>query len=154
VLDLSSKVIYATIGVEGIPLRGAFNRMGDRLFVINRDMPYLTVIDPSRLTVSGKIFVGTGAVSIKTDTRSDLIYVGNSTGGGISVINPSSSIFVDTISTGGTAAFMTIDDEENTLLVLVPERKVLQIINLTNKRKMAEIDVGEWAYAVAVMGER
>jgi len=154
VLDMSSKVIYATIGVEGNPLKGAFNRTGDRLYVVNKYMPYLTVIDPSRLTVTGKIFVGTSAVSIKADTRSDLIYVGNSTGGNISVISPSVSIFVDTIMTAGTAAFMTIDDQENTLLALIPERKVLQMINLTNKRIIAEIDVGEGAYAVAVMGGR
>lgn len=154
VLDISEKVIYATIGVEGIPLRGAFNRRGDELYVINTDIPYLTVIDPAGLTVTGKIFIGTGAVSIKADTRSGLIYVGNSTGGEISVINPSSSIFIDTIRTGGTAAFISIDDHENTLLALVPERKVLQKINLTNKQIMAEIDVGAGAYALAVMGER
>lgn len=154
VLDISRKVIYATIAVEGIPLRGAFNRKGDRLYVINKHMPHLTVIDPSRLTVSGKIFIGTGAVSIKADTRSDLIYVGNNKGGEISVINPSSAIFVDTIRTGGTAVFMTIDDHENTLFALIPEKKVLQKINLTNKRIIAQIDVGDGTYALAVMGER
>jgi YVTN family beta-propeller protein len=154
VLDISRKTIYATISVEGIPLRGAFNRKGDKLYVINMHIPYLTVIDPSRLTGTEKIFIGTGAVSIKADTRNGLIYVGNRTGGEITVINPSSSIFVDTIRTGGTAVFMTIDDQENTLFALIPERKILQKINLTNKRIMAEIDVGEGAYALAVMGER
>jgi YVTN family beta-propeller protein len=154
VLDISNKAVFATIAVDGMPLRGAFNRNGDALYVINRDIPDLTVIDPTTLSVSGKIFIGTGALSIKVDTRTGLIYVGNGIGSLISVVSPSSSMFIDTIMTGGTVAFMTIDDEENTLFALIPDRKLLQKVNLTNKKVVAELDVGEGAYSVAVMGER
>jgi hypothetical protein len=63
-------------------------------------------------------------------------------------------MFIDTITTGGTVAFMTIDDEENTLFALIPDRKLLQKVNLTNKKVVAELDVGQGAYSVAVMGER
>ena len=153
-VDMPGKVVFATIALEGIPLQGAFNRNGDKLYVINRDIPDLTVIDPSALSVTGKIFIGSGALSIKVDTRTNLIYIGNRTGSRISVASPSTSMFIDTITTAGTVAYMTIDDQENTLFALIPDGKVLQKINLTNKKIIAELETGEGTYAVAVMGER
>jgi len=50
--------------------------------------------------------------------------------------------------------FQTIDDEERTLFVALADRRILQKINLTSKRVVAEIDVGKGAYAIAVMGQR
>ena len=154
VIDLSAKVLSATIAVEGTPFRGAFSRNGDRLYVINKDTPNLTVINPSSLAVTGKIFIATGASSIKVDTRTDLILVGNQTSGEIIIVDSSSSIFIDTIKTGGAVAFMTIDNEENTLFAVMPDRKILQKINLTSKKIIAEINLPEGAHAVVVMGER
>ena len=49
---------------------------------------------------------------------------------------------------------MSIDDEENTLFVVLPDRKALQKINLVSKDIMAELEVQKDAYAVIVMGER
>ncbi len=154
VVDLTQRTIAVTIGVEGGPLRGAFNRAGDRLYVISRYSPNLTVIDPSRFMVMEKIFVGPGAVSIKVDFLTGLILVGKKFGGEITVIDPSSLMFIDSIKVRGNAAFMTIDREENTLFVALPDKRVLQKVNLTSKKIMAEIEVGEGAYAVVVMGEK
>lgn len=95
-----------------------------------------------------------GAVSIKVDTKTDLIYVGKEAGGEISVIDPFSLMFIDTIQVGGGAAYMTIDDEEDNLFVALPDVRAVRKVNLTSKRIMAEIEVGEGAYAVAVTGER
>jgi len=153
VVDLTQRTLTATIAVEGFPLKGVFNRAGDRLFVISRDSPNLSVIDPSRLTVTEKIFVGTGAVSIKTNFLTDLIFVGKSFGGEIAIVEPFSLMFIDSIRIGGNAAYLTIDRQENTLFVALPERRVVQKVNLTSKKIMAEIEVGEGAYAVVVMGE-
>jgi len=63
-------------------------------------------------------------------------------------------MFIDTIGIEGTAEFMTIGDEENTLFVVLPDRRLLQKINLVSKKIMAEIEVGEGAYGVVLMGER
>jgi YVTN family beta-propeller protein len=154
VIDLSQKRLSATIAVEGTPIRGAFNRNGNSLYVISRDFPNLTVIDTSQLSITNKIFIGPGAVSIKVDTRTDLILVGKKLGGEISVIDPSSMMFIDTIDVGGTAEFMAIDDEENTLFVVLPELRIVRKVNLTSKKHLAEFEVGEGAFAVIVMGER
>jgi YVTN family beta-propeller protein len=153
VVDLTQRAISVTIGVAGSPLRGAFNLRGDRLFVISRNSPNLQVIDPLQLRVVEKIFVGPGASSIKVDFRTGLILVGKKSGGEIILVDPSSLMFIDTIQVKGNAIFMTIDRQENTLFVVLPERKLVQKINLTSKEILAEIEVGEGAYAVAVVGE-
>ncbi len=153
VVDLTQRTLTATISVEGSPLRGAFNRAGDRLYVVSRNSPNLSVIDPRRLTVTERIFIGTGGLSIRVSRLNGLIFVGNSFGAEIAVVDPSSSMFIDSIRAGGNAAHMTIDRQENTLFVVLPERRLVQKINLTSRKIMAEIEVAELAYAVVVMGE-
>ena len=153
VVDLTQRTLSATISIEGSPLRGAFNRAGDKLYVINRDSPHLSVIDPSSLRVMQRIFVGTGSVSIKISFLTDLIFVGKKFGGEIAVVDPSTSMLIDSITIGGDAAYLNIDRQENTLFVVLPERRLVQKVNLTSKKVMAEIEVGEEAYAVVVMGE-
>jgi YVTN family beta-propeller protein len=154
VVHLTQNVISMPIGVEGAPVRGAFNRIGDILYVISTDSPYLTVIDPQRLIVTGKVFIGLGAVSLKVDTRTGLILVGKKAERGISIIDPFVLAVIDAIPVRGHAAFMTIDEAENTLFVTLPEKRTLLKVNLTSKKNIAEIEVGEAAYSVVVMGER
>ena len=88
------------------------------------------------------------------DNQTGLIYVGKKIGAEISVIDPFSGQSVDNFQVGGQAAFLTIDGQERALLAALSDRSVLQKINLISKKLMAEIDLGEGAYAVVVMGER
>lgn len=154
VVDLTQKVSSMAIAVEGAPLRGAFNRRGDKLYVISTESPNLTVIDPSRLILEEKLFIGMGAESIKSDILTDLIFIGKNAGGEISVIDPFTLMRIDAITVGGNAAFMTIEGDENSLFVVLPDRKILQKVNLTSTQVVAEIEVGMGAHAVVVMGER
>jgi YVTN family beta-propeller protein len=154
VVDLTQRRLAVTIAVEAGPLMAAFNRQGDKLYVISGDWPYITVIDRSRFIITKKIFIGTGAVSIRVDNQTGLIYVGKKIGAEISVIDPFSAQFVDNFQAGGQAVFLTIDGQERTLLAALSDRSVLQKFNLISKKLMAEIDMGEGAYAVVVMGER
>jgi YVTN family beta-propeller protein len=154
VIDLTQRTATASIAVEGAPLQGAFNRAGDKLYVITRNRPNLAVIDPSRLAVTDTIFIGPGAISIKVDSNTDLILIGKKFGREITVVDPATFIFIDTIQVGGKAGFMTIDGQENTLFVAVPDKRIVQKINLIGKNIMDEIDVGEGASEVVVLGER
>jgi YVTN family beta-propeller protein len=155
VIDLTQRTASRTITVEGSPLRGAFNRVGDKLFIICMYSSDITVIDTSRLIVIEKIFTGMGeAASIKVDLRTGLILVGKKFGGEIAIVDPSTLMSIDRFWVRGNVAFMTIDREENVLFVALSDRKIVQKINLTSKQAMAEIEVGEEAYAVVVMGER
>ena len=153
VVDLTQRALALTISVEGIPVKAAFNRAGDRLYVVSSNSPNLSVIDPSRLTVTNKIFIGPGGLSIRVSRLNGLIFVGKSFGGEIAVVDPYSLMLIDSIRVEGNAAFTTIDRQENTLFVVLPERRLVQKLDLTSKKLMAEIEVSEEAYAVVVMGE-
>ena len=80
--------------------------------------------------------------------------VGKKAGDEISVIDPFSLAVIDSIWTDGNASFMTIDDDENCLFAALSDKRAVLKFNLTSKKKIAEIEVGEGAYAVVVMGER
>jgi YVTN family beta-propeller protein len=153
VVNLVQRAISLTISVKGGPLRAAFNATGDRLYVIGRDSPNLSIIDVRALAVIAQVFVGPGSVSLRVNARTGLILVGKKFGGEIKVVDPSSLMFIDSIKVGGDAAFMTIDREENTLFVVLPDKRLVQKLNLTSKKMMAEIEVGEGAHAAVVMSE-
>ncbi len=153
VVDLTRREPASSIALEDSPYRADFNRDGDRLFVITPDSPNLLVVDPASSAVTDRIFVGPGARSIKVDSRTNLIYVGMDVGG-ISVIDPGAQIFIDRIFVEGSVEYLAIDSEENTLFALVPELKKLLKINMVSKRVISEIEVGESAYGIVIMGER
>jgi YVTN family beta-propeller protein len=154
VVDIQLGKLAGTISVEPGPSRGVFNRSGSRFYVISRDSPNLNVIDSATLSVTERIFIGPGTLSLAIDPRTDLIYAGKGSGGEIAVIDPSSSMFVDTMTIGNQAAFILIDRELNALFVLDSEARTLRKVNLVSKKIMGEIEVGQGPFAVAVMGER
>jgi hypothetical protein len=49
---------------------------------------------------------------------------------------------------------MAIDNETNNLYLIVPERKVLMVVNLVTRKLVAEIDINERPSWVTVMGEQ
>lgn len=154
VVDLTQRGLGLTIGVEAAPLRAAFSREGDRLFVIGSNTPNLTVVDLSRLIVSNSVFIGMGAVSIKVDDQTGNIYVGKRIGGEITVIDPFALVFIDTIPVGGRTDFMAIDDQKRNLFAVLANKNRLSKINLISKEISANIDLGQGAFFVVVMGER
>ena len=153
VVDLERNALTAEVAVETTPLRAAFEPRSERLFVIHRNSPNLLVVDTAVLMVVEKIFAGLGAISVTSDPQTGLIYVGYRSGE-ISIVDPSALMFVDTIPLQGPIAYLTIDDQENSLFALLPEERMLMKINLTSKRSQSGLEVGEDAYAVAVVGER
>jgi YVTN family beta-propeller protein len=159
VIDISSRQtsdwqVIGTIATGPEPVRGQFNRAGDRLYVIHAGYPYLLAIDPASFTVVKRVLLGTGAISLKVDTRTDLIYIGKRNDSAVTVYDPFSFSPVDSIPTGGTTSFMTIDNETNNLYLVVPGRKVLMVVNLASRKPVAEIDINEFPAWVTVMGER
>jgi YVTN family beta-propeller protein len=154
VVDLTQRALAVTVSIEAPPLRGAFNRNGSALYVISSESPNLMEIDPASLIVRKKIFIGVGAVSLAVDPPTRQIYVGKKIGGEIAVIDPFSSMFIDTLQLDGTAVFLTIDGDERSLLAVLADRRKLQKINLISKKRVAEIELSEGAFSVVVMGER
>ena len=95
-----------------------------------------------------------GMSSIKVDTNTDMLYVGEKHDTIVKVYNPFLSAPVDYLEIGEGITYMTIDGEENNLYLVIPETKTLMVINIPGKKIVAEIDVCEGPYWVTLMGER
>jgi YVTN family beta-propeller protein len=154
VLDVARRRVAGSIAVDSGPFRGRLNRDGDRLFVIHETVPYLTVIDPTTLSVTERIYVGGGATAIKLDPRNDRIYLARRNSGVIDVYDPLSLQPLDTIPVRGNVSTLAIDDEGNNLLVVEPEARRVRILRLVGRRAVAETDLGDDPFWVALMGER
>ncbi len=154
VLDIPNRGMVTTLSTDPGPLRGQFNRRGDRLYVIHELSSFLTVIRLSTLSAERRFQVRTGMNSIKVDARTDLVYLGRKNDLVVEVYDPSSFVSVDMVRTGGTIAHMAMDGEENHLYLVNEDTKSLMVNSLVSKRSVYEIDVGEHPYWVVVMGER
>ena len=152
-IDLARREVVATQILDDTPLRGAMSSDGGSLYVISRYSSDLLVIDAASLAERGRIYVGSGATSIKVDPKSDLIYVGNKSSG-ISVLDPPSLLPIDRFRLTGYVEFLAIDNDENALFVLLPELRRVQKLDLVSKRPRAAIEVGDGGYSVVLMGER
>ncbi len=153
VIDIVSRSLVAEVATTAEPLRGQLSRNGDRLFVIHANSPYLTVIDPSSLSVRARAYVGAGMSAIKVDTRTGLLYVAMAPDA-LEILDPVALFPVDALQAGGRVSAMTIDGDENVLYLVLPDRKLLAIVNLVSREPGPAIDVGDGADWVSMMGER
>jgi DNA-binding beta-propeller fold protein YncE len=153
VIDLVRRELVTTQTFEEIPVRGAVSSDGSSLYVITRNSPNLLVIDSGNLTLTGRIFVGTGAVSLTVDSKTDLVYVGKIFGD-IAVIDPSVSMPISTFRVKGNAAFLEIDNDENSLFVVLPGSNMIQKMDLVGQKVSGVIEVEEGCHTTVLMGER
>lgn len=154
VIDLAVREVSATISTDAGPLRGALNPKGDRLYVIHSLSSYLTVVNTADLSLVQRLSVGAGASAIRIEGRTGRIFIGKQRDFRISVYEPQWETPTDTIQAGGGVSSMAIDSEENTLYLVLPRKKILTRINIVSDETDAELDVGDDAYWVTLMGER
>jgi YVTN family beta-propeller protein len=152
VVDLSTGTLFTSLPLdETTPVDAVLDRDEEKLFVISRDSPNLTVVDTSTLTVTDKIYVGMGAVSIVADDLSGLVLVGRKFGREIALIDPSALMPVDTIRLESAAGPMILDPQQNALLVSIPEKGVVQKVNLVSKKVISEMKTDLIPSEVAVV---
>lgn len=154
VIDIERRAVTATVPLESSPVRGQLNRKGDRMYIIFSNSSNLVALDVATLTVVKREFVGLGAISLKVDTKTDLLYIGKRRDNAVTVYNPFNFTAAYSIRTGGPVAYMTIDGEENNLYMIMPEKKIVSIVNLISRKVVGEIDVGEDPQWVTIIGER
>jgi YVTN family beta-propeller protein len=154
VIDISAKAVMGTISTGPEPIRGQFNRGGDRLYVAHAEYPYLYVVDPQSFSVLQQKFIGTGIRSLKVDTRTDLVYLGKKNDTAIGVYDPFTFSVTQYIPTRGAVDYMTIEGDSNNLYLVIPEKKIVMIVNLINTRNVSEIEVIDGPSWVTMMGER
>jgi YVTN family beta-propeller protein len=153
VVDLFRREIFTTQTLEETPLRGAVSADGTSLYVITKNSPNLLIIDPTNLSITGRIFVGMGAASIELDPASGLVYIGKRMGG-VAVVDPSLGLPIDTFRVNGRAVALAIDGDENDLFVASSDKMVIEKMGLISQKVSGAIEVEEGCYAVVLMGER
>ncbi len=154
VINIGGRSISATLTTDSSPMRGTFSRKGDKLFVFHEWSPNLMVFDTGSLAVLSRIYVGIGVSFIKVDTATDRLYVAKKHDTLIEIFDPFSAIPMDFLKVAGGASYMLIDDEQNNLLLVLPDQNALQSINLISKKTRFLIDTGSAPYWSSIIGER
>lgn len=154
VIDIATRGIFTTIPTETGPLRGAFNRQGDKLLVIHEWSPNLLIIDLLTFAVVKRLYVGMGSSWIRVDTTTDRIYLARRNDPIVGIYDPFSLISSDFLNAAGGPGYMLFDGETSSMLLLLPEQRALQNINLISKKAEYLIDVGDEPYWSTIMGER
>jgi YVTN family beta-propeller protein len=153
-IDVGSRAVFGTIATDPEPLRVQLSRDGSRLYVVHRGSADLVAFELPSLVPAARVHVGVGATTMKVDPRTDLIYLSRGAERRISVHDPLSLQVVDRFETPGAVSHMAMDDAENTLLALVPERRAIAVVDLTSRKLVAEISTGADPYTIALSGER
>jgi DNA-binding beta-propeller fold protein YncE len=135
-------------------VRGEFNRGGNRLYVLHKFSPFLSVFDPTTLSIVRRVYVGSGGTALKVDSKTDLIYLSRQGSGEVAIYDPFSLLPVDSYRTEGDASYLTIDGEGNNLCIVLPGTNGVRAVRLVGKETASETDVGEDPYRVTLMGER
>jgi YVTN family beta-propeller protein len=153
VIDFQRRRLVGTGTLEESPIQGALSEDGSSLYLITGNSPNLLVLDTGSLALTARIYVGSGAASIKVDPRTGYIYVGRRSRD-IVVVEPRSLMFIDEFSVDGTAAFLTIDNEQSALFVVLPERGLIQKLDLVSNKVLGTLEVERGSYAAVIMSER
>lgn len=154
VIDLPGRALQRTVVLNEAPLAGAADADGRALYLINDFAAEMSVLDTTALARRGEILVGNGAVSLKADRSTGLLYIGMRSGA-IAVVDPRAAIAIDSFTLpSGPVQALTIDNEENALFAVQPQSGVLLKVDLVSKRELGRLELAGDGHAVAVMGER
>ncbi len=94
------------------------------------------------------------ASAIRLDGRRNLLYLAGPDEATIDVYDPNTLLPVDFLKTTAGVAHLTIDAEDNTLYFASPATRTLGALGLVDRKAIAEIDLVQAPYWVAVMGEK
>ncbi len=154
VIDVGNRAVVGTLATAAEPIRLALSRDGSRLYVLNRGSAHLSVYAIPSLAPSPRAYVELGVIAVKVDPRTDLVYLSRGDDRRIAVYDPLALQEVDRFDVPGAVSYMAIDDTEDTLLALMPERRSFAVIDLTSRKLLAEVPVGAEPWELAFARER
>jgi DNA-binding beta-propeller fold protein YncE len=153
VIEISARGVIRAIPTEPTPVRGSFNRRGDRLYVIHETAPFMTVINPATLSITGRFPIRSGMAAIKADPNTDLVYLAPRGDLLVGVHEPFSFAPLAFLDTGAAVTHMATDAEENTLYLASPETNRVLVYHRIRRSPAGILDVGDGPAWISVMGE-
>ena len=154
VIDMATRSLVATLSMDAAPLRGEFNGSGNRLYVIHERSPYLTVLDPQQLTITTRTRLSSSVDAIAVDRVRGMVCLAGSHGTAVEFYDPNVLLPLYFMKTREGVSHLTIDAEDNRLYMVNPETRTLIVGRLADRKVVSEIDVGDGAAWVTVVGER
>jgi len=154
ILDVGSRAVVGSVPTDPEPLWAQMNAAGTRMYLVCAGSAFLTVFSVPDMAVVRRVHIGLGASALKVDPRTDQIYVGKRDESRIYVYEPFGFLPIDEFEVPDPVSFLAIDDVDNTLLALVPDRNQVAVIDLTSRKILSVFDVGSNPYQVTVSGAR
>jgi hypothetical protein len=114
----------------------------------------MTVLDPRQLTTASRARLRIGVSAIAVDRVRDLVCIGGDDDRAIEFYDPNALMPLYSMKTRAGVSYMAFDAEENNLYMVSRETRSVAVARLSDRKVVAEIDVGDGPYAVAVMGEK
>ena len=152
VVDVVGRRLLTSIALDDSPVRGALSRDGNSMFIISEYSTALQVLNTGSFAILKRIFIGSNGAAITVDVKNNSVYVGKKTGE-VVVVDPTAEMFIDSFAVEHGVNYITIDGEENALLLLTASGAMIHKLNLVSKRKLADLDTEEGGHALVVMGE-
>ena len=128
VMDGSSHAIEATLPLAGTTYDIAVNSVTDTVYVA--DAGHIDVIDGSTNTLTATIAMPAGiALGVAVDSATDTVYVAAT---GVVVINGSTNAVTTTVSSGGRAQAIAVDEATNVIWAVIVNGPVVAISGVTD----------------------
>jgi hypothetical protein len=124
------------------------------MYVVAPGSSYMAVLAVPGLAPLSRTYVGFGAVSVHVNPRTDFAYVSQGDVGGLQVFLPLSPMPMDRLELPGPATWLAIDDLDDVLVTVIPSRGEAAGVELTGRKTLPGMDVGEAPYAVVLTDQR
>ena len=153
-LDLATRQAIATVPTDPEPLQAQVSRDGNRLYVIQAGSISMAEYALPGFIVQKRIRVGLGASTLKLDPRSDLLYLAHAEDPHVEVYDPVLGLPIDGFDLPAWPSQMTIDDQQDQLFAVMPSRRSVAVVDLVNRRLVAELALPAEPFELRLAGER
>jgi YVTN family beta-propeller protein len=143
VLDTSSNTVIATIPQLGMPLRVAVAPDGQRLFIANHMLPFVSVVDTATNTVIGQVNVVPNPHSVTFSPDGGRAYTANHESNLVSVIDTATLDVVATIPVGNSPHSIAVNPHLPLVANVNFNGQSVSEINTTTDAVVATIPVGK-----------
>jgi len=151
VIDINSREVIATLGLEADPSYVAIDRREKFLYVGHTTSPNVLIFDAESLGLVDSVFVGGGVTAMLADRRLDRIYVARERPNEIAVIDRRLSAVMRRIQISGRVTGLAQPVEGSLIYGAAPDRGGLVVIDVTVGKEQPLLPCGRAPTDVVVV---